>query len=483
MARIILFFLFSILFFLPFSDIEISLNFGRELGRFFSGLLELEVDSYKQLITAILHTLSIGITGVIASLVFGVFLSYFWKFKFLRVLLAYVRAVHELFWILLFIPFLGLTPFCGVMGIVVPYSAMFAKMINSLLENQKVPIGQSFKKRSLATLFYIDLPKIYPSLKDFIRFRLECGLRATTLMGFIGLPTLGYYMETAFAEGLYGQLWVLLIVFLLLTQFSYFYFKKTILLFLLVLSSFIVFKDFFFSLENFKKMMELSLIPWPVKQYLAGNTEYSQLSSVGNWFFLFFREKIWTGIWVTIVLTQVSLGLCFFLSLLSLPFASTKFVSRPMSRFTQFQYFLGRNIPEYILATLFLFLFGPSMIPAILALAFHNAGIVSHLSLKDIERMDFSGFLGKKKIENFLYIIIPKAISKITIYSTFRWEFYMREASILGFLGIKTLGFFADSAYHENKYDDLVLILFIMANLNLVVSKIGLKVQSLQSAE
>jgi phosphonate transport system permease protein len=483
MAKIILFFFFSIIVFLPFADIEVSVNFGKELSLFFSGLLSLEVDSYKDIFFGIINTIAVGIVGLGLALFLGLFLCFLMPYRLVRVILTYFRAIHELFWILLLIPVFGLTPLCGVMGLAIPYSAMCAKVINDLLGEIKASQNRAFPNYSMSLLFYVSLPKIFPSLKEFIRFRLECALRATTLMGFIGLPTLGFYLETAFDESLYGQLWVLLGVFLIISHGTKFYVRKNVFIVLGLLSIVFVCSDLFFSWENLLRSLKTALVPWPIKQHFLGADNFSSLAKVFSWFSVFFKEKIFNGIWNTIVLSQISVGICFFLSLFIIPFTSRWFVSKTSGNIIKTNLFLFRNIPEYIMATLLLFFFGPSMVPAILALAIHNAGIISHLSVLEIDKMDFSAISVKRKFDQFLYIVLPKSISKIAIYSCFRWEFFIREASILGFLGIKTLGFYADSAYNMNKYDDLVIILFVMANLNLLVTKVGQKIQGMQLAE
>mgnify|MGYP007000078204 len=44
----------------------------------------------------------------------------------------------------------------------------------------------------------------------------ECGHRSSAVLGFVGLPTLGFYLETAFSEGNYSEAAALLIIFYVL---------------------------------------------------------------------------------------------------------------------------------------------------------------------------------------------------------------------------------------------------------------------------
>ena len=68
---------------------------------------------------------------------------------------------------------------------------------------------------------------------------------------------------------------------------------------------------------------------------------------------------------------------------------------------------ITRSTPEYILAFILLQLWGPSMLPAIVALSFHNAAIIGHLIGRYTEsvqlRQDAVGGLNR-----YFYEILPR---------------------------------------------------------------------------
>ena len=475
MAKVILIFLSFILVFLPFADIEISHHSFEELRRFILGLTNPNFTSVSKIQTAILNTFAISFFATVLSSLLGVVLRQLWQFSIVRTIGAYTRVVHELFWVLILIPFFGLTPFCAVVAIIIPYSSMCAKIIYDLEKDLKLDEQINFNQNSLSSFLFFVAPKIKEPFFHFFKYRFECALRVSAIMGFIGIPTIGFYLETSFAEGLYGEAWLLIFIFLGLCFLAKYVFHKNVFLLALALSVFYVFREFYFSLNGFSSFWQNALIPWPVKAYFAGHEDFVSVFSIFVWFKNFFSFKILPGVWTTLVLTQVSLGFCFFWSIFATPFYSKK-IGFKVQKINQFVLLVRRNFPVYILATIFLFLFGPSMLPAIIALVIHNSAIITGLTAEELDRESaVSGIKGKWN--EYFYYFFPQSIKKLTIYCCFRWEFFIREASILGFLGIKTLGFYADSAFHENKYDDLLLILFFMANLNLLVSKIGQKIQ------
>ncbi|WP_290908390.1 hypothetical protein [Halomonas sp.] len=63
---------------------------------------------------------------------------------------------------------------------------------------------------------YAELPLVWAQLLAYTRYRFECALRASVLLGFVGLPTLGFHLETAFREGRYHEAGALMWLFYLL---------------------------------------------------------------------------------------------------------------------------------------------------------------------------------------------------------------------------------------------------------------------------
>ena len=53
-------------------------------------------------------------------------------------------------------------------------------------------------------------------MRTYTAYRLECGLRSSAIFGFVGLPTLGFYLEASFSQGLYSDAGAMLILFYVL---------------------------------------------------------------------------------------------------------------------------------------------------------------------------------------------------------------------------------------------------------------------------
>ena len=85
------------------------------------------------------------------------------------------------------------------------------------------------------------------------------------------------------------------------------------------------------------------------------------------------------GIVNTLILSQIALVATGAIALLFFPLISRKFLG-PFGRALGHGILIVlRSTPEYILAFIFLLLWGLSMLPAIVALALHNGAIIAHL--------------------------------------------------------------------------------------------------------
>jgi phosphonate transport system permease protein len=112
---------------------------------------------------------------------------------------------------------------------------------------------------------------------------------------------------------------------------------------------------------------------------------------------------------------------------------------------TRFLFVLARAIPEYILAFLLISLLGLQVWPLVLALAIHNFGILGRLWSEVLENADPAAAeqslaTGSGRIRTFATTLFPAAFNRFLIYFFYRWETYTKDATVLGMLGLLTLG-------------------------------------------
>ncbi len=131
-----------------------------------------------------------------------------------------------------------------------------------------------------------------------------------------------------------------------------------------------------------------------------------------------------------------------------------------------------RSIPEYLAAFLLLAIFGPTPWTAILALAVHNAGILGRLGAETVENIPSPApaslrAIGGRRSQLAVWVLLPELLPRLLLYFFYRWETCVRESTVLGLLGIVSLGFWIDDARSRGHTD--VLVFFVALGVAIVI--------------
>lgn len=120
-----------------------------------------------------------------------------------------------------------------------------------------------------------------------------------------------------------------------------------------------------------------------------------------------------------------------------------------------------RAVPEYIWAFLLIGVLGISAWPAVLALALHNAGILGKLGAETLENLPAAPLaglrrLGATRLQVAAFAAVPQGLPRLLLYFFYRWETCVREATVLGMLGIASLGAVISEARVRDRYDEML---------------------------
>jgi phosphonate transport system permease protein len=453
---------------LCFADLEIVTRTPwTELGRMTQGLLHPQWLPWTELVGAFTQTLSYALLAVAVSAPVGLALSLCYHLKTLRVICASIRSVHELFWGLLFIQVVGIHPLAGILAITLPYTGIFAKVFSEMIaEYQHQPSALADKvipanTTKISRFFYAHWPPLLAQFRNYTLYRFECAIRSSTVLGFIGLPTLGFHLETAFMQGLYAQAaGILLLFYALIAGISYW--AKPVVMPIYIIAAAIF-------------LWQQQPVEWSLLSHLAVDVVPAPFRN-GTEFYPWISQIVSTmllpGITNTLVITQLSLVVAGILALLMFPLISKQFNPRPVRVTGQLGLVVLRSTPEIIIAFACLLLWGPSMLPAVVALGIHNGAIVAHLigrhSDQHALRLDASGGLNRYHFE-----ILPRVYGQFLAFLCYRWEVILRESAILGILGIHTLGFFIDSAFESFRLDIALILIITTALLNITIDHLS----------
>lgn len=461
------------------ADISIStLDPWVELKKMGLGMLTPDFFSLPEFGRALFNTISFALLGLVLAVILGSFLSLFFDITAVRLLSSFIRSIHEIFWAFIFMPIVGLNSLCGILAIGIPYAGVFAKVYAEIRQESDQRPAQAISGAAgrMSVFLYATLPQILPILKNYTSYRFECALRSSAILGFIGLPTLGYHLETAFREGMYSEAAALLYSFYLLIFSLKYWTRPKVLLLPLVIAVLFTSWDTSISLTNIIRFFTYDILPWPMRAegFYSGTQSVSfALSASLSWAMDIFRAEAMPGIWNTVLLTQIALVATAVFSLTTFPLASRKFYSGKVTGPAHLALIVFRTTPEYILAYIFLQLWGPSMLPAIFALFLHNGAILAYLTARNVNVLELPFDAPQGRGNRYLYEVLPRCYGQFLAFLFYRWEVIMRESAILGILGITTLGYYIDSAITRDHLDTALLLIIITAALNMIIDSLS----------
>ncbi|MFI2811852.1 MULTISPECIES: ABC transporter permease [Microbulbifer] len=458
LRRLSFYFAVSALLCLALADIEISApDPGHELGLMLAGLFSPRIADLDQWLDASLTTVAFALQGVTLAAALGLVLSAFYQRPWARRLAAGLRSVHEVFWALIFIQVFGFSSLTGVLAIALPFCGTIAKVFGEQLEeiDQRPARAVSPGRGGISHFCYTRLPLALHAMRNYTAYRMECAIRSSVVLGFIGLPTIGFHLETALRTGEYSAASALLLTVLALVYSLRFWFRARWLL-LLVPAAFVarpVTAEW--SAANLLRFL-WECVPAPLRQDWPLEKTQRWLGWLG--------EQVLAGTWNTVLLAQVALVLTALFALLASPLNSSHFVSGWSRRAGDSLLLVLRSLPEYLLNFIFLIVLGPSMLPAALAMTLHNGAIIGHLLGRHSDEVPPppvpAGPLGR-----FAYFYVPTLYQRFLAYCFYRWEIIIRETAMLGVLGIPTLGFYIDSAFQFMRFDVAILLIGVNAAL------------------
>src|SRR3954470_24334371 len=200
-------FLILALLSLVVADLKVTaLDPWAELRRLLAGIIRPDLLAVE--VKGVVWMVAFAVLGVGLGASAGLALAVvFARSRTVRLVCAFLRSVHELFWALLLLQVTGLSPTTGILAIALPYAGIFAKVFSEMIDEadlsavRVLPSGTS----ALSAFVYARLPELAVPFKTYTLYRLECGLRSTLVLGFIGLPAMGFHLESASGQGRYAE--------------------------------------------------------------------------------------------------------------------------------------------------------------------------------------------------------------------------------------------------------------------------------------
>ena len=452
------------------ADLSVSaLNPWAEMRRLLAGLVRPDLLSIEA--KSVVWTVAFAVLGVSLGATIGFLLALiFARLRTVRLLCAFLRSVHELFWALLLIQITGLSPTTGILAVAIPYSGIFAKVFAEMIEEadlsaeRVLPVGTS----TVARFAYARIPELAPQFWTYSLYRLECGMRSTLVLGFVGLPTIGFHLDSFFKQGHYAQAAALLFAFYVLIGTRRLW-ARPVTIPILIAASLLVLPEAIGTtspLSNLVRFFSHDVMPAPLRG--ADPLVAATWTGLWNWFWPIATRQIGPGMVQTLVLSHIAVVAMGIIALVLFPFICQRFVGRIGKPVGRLALVLVRSTPEFMLAYVLLQLLGPSMLPAIIALSVHNGAIVGYLMGRHADALEYRPD-APQGLNLYCYETVPRLYGQFLAYVLYRWEIILRESAIFGILGIATLGFYVDAAISEFRLDVAVVLIVATALLSMTV--------------
>jgi phosphonate transport system permease protein len=440
-----------------------------EMRRLLAGLVRPDLLSIEA--WSVAWTIAFAVLGVALGATSGLMLALvFARFRAVRILSAFLRSVHELFWALLIIQFAGISPLTGILAIAIPYSGIFAKVFAEMIEEadlaaeRVLPPGTTI----VSAFAYARIPELAPQFWTYTLYRLECGMRSTLVLGFIGLPTIGFHLDSFFKQGHYAQAAALLFAFYVLIGTRRLWARPVTVPFLILVSLMVLPEAVGggSALTNLLRFLTQDIVPAPLRG--ADPLALATWSNLAAWFQPIFAKQIVPGVVQTLVLSQIALVATGLIALVLFPFICHRFAGRFGRPLGRVALVIVRSTPEYMLVYVLLQLLGPSMLPAIIALSVHNGAIIGYLMGRHADALEYRPD-APTGLNLYSYETVPRLYGQFLAYMLYRWEIMLRESAIFGILGVATLGYYVDAAISEIRFDVAMLLIIATALLSMSV--------------
>tara|TARA_B100000965_G_scaffold363785_1_gene346825 strand:+ start:1185 stop:2732 length:1548 start_codon:yes stop_codon:yes gene_type:complete len=430
-------------------------------------------------------TIAIALTSWIISLLLGIILgvlstNLFWQSipnfsfigKFLKYTLAIPRSIHEVVWGILFIQILGLNTWVAILSIVIPYSALTARVISEQLDSfdmQPLIALRQTGSNYIASFITFLFPKLISILSTYGIYRLECAIRGSTLLGIFGLGGIGTELYLTLKSLEFREMWTCLwmlwfviisleklIRYIRINLFVDINLNKSIITSLLVLFlsisiglTWLIHLD----LNIFSSLKYTSLnIPSLIEFKLAFNT-------------LPLLKLIITTITITFLATCIAIG--------TPPLLLLFFPSKFSLEFQNIIWIFFRLTPAPLTALIILLFATPNISVAALALGITHMGVMGRLLTDSIlnQKKDIYKAIknnGSSIKSATLYgILAPKSNSYLA-YGSYRSNEILKETAIIGAVGGVGLGWQLQESLSSFDWAQVMIITFTFSLLTIL---------------
>lgn len=143
---------------------------------------------------------------------------------------------------------------------------------------------------------------------------------------------------------------------------------------------------------------------------------------------------------------------------------------------------LLRAVPEIVFALIFITAVGLGPFPGVLALLFHNVGVMGKLWSEAIEEVDLGPVealrvAGAKRTQVVAHAVVPAVGPQFVGLLLYRFDVNVRASLVLGLVGAGGIGFLINQSIQLFRFDEMLTHILVVLALIVVVDNVSASVR------
>ncbi|MFC7682204.1 phosphonate ABC transporter, permease protein PhnE [Paenibacillus sp. GCM10028914] len=143
---------------------------------------------------------------------------------------------------------------------------------------------------------------------------------------------------------------------------------------------------------------------------------------------------------------------------------------------------LIRTIPDLLLASIFVAIFGLGALPGIFALTVFSLGLIAKLTYESVETIEKGPLeamtsVGASKVQRIFFGVVPQVQSHFMSYVLYAFEINVRAAAVLGLVGAGGIGHYYEVTLGFLEYDKTCTIILFTLVVVLIIDYVSTKLR------
>ncbi|HEX8990447.1 MAG TPA: phosphonate ABC transporter, permease protein PhnE [Anaerolineales bacterium] len=199
-------------------SIRSMLNPGKNFGRILLDFVTIDLSPkilrlvFQQMITTIFQAMLATTLGALVAFPFSFLAAknltgrsrlLIWIYYAARAILNVLRSIEALLYVVIFIVWVGIGPFAGMLALAITSFALIGKLFSEAIENidaGPIEAVTATGANRMQTIMFAILPQIVPPFVSYLIYQWDINVRMATIIGFAGGGGIGLTLTTFFGS-------------------------------------------------------------------------------------------------------------------------------------------------------------------------------------------------------------------------------------------------------------------------------------------